>query len=157
MSIHEAGLLCAQGVQFFLYCKTRRLITQISNSRNSLAATVALLATLLCAGCIGPFRASKKCDLCSENVNDSANCETPASGDCVQKPCCHERFRWRSGCTYLHVICWPCGVCRGALNFCAHNEAVGPPDIQAPGRFHPVPTHPVFAPAPGPVEDPNPF
>src|SRR5258707_9962548 len=83
------------------YCKTRCLITQNSNSRNSLAATAVLLATLLCAGCIGSFHASKKCDLCSENVSDSPNCETPASCDCVQKPCCHDRFCWRPGCKCL--------------------------------------------------------
>jgi hypothetical protein len=55
----------------------------------------------------------------------------------------------------LHMICWPGRACCGALNFCAHNESVGPPDIQAPGRFHPVPTHPVFAPVAEPVVNPE--
>ena len=70
-----------------------------------------------------------------------------------EQPCCHECCTWRIGRKCLRVICLPCRVCRGALNFCAHNEAVGPPDIQAPGRFHPVPTHPVFAPVSEPSRE----
>ena len=61
------------------------------------------------------------------------------------------------GRKFLHVICLPCHVCRGAINFCAHNEAVGPPEIPGPGRFHPVPTHPVFAPVPEKVTNPEQF
>jgi hypothetical protein len=51
----------------------------------------------------------------------------------------------------VRAVCFPCTIGHGVLNFCAHNEAVGPPDIQAPGRFFPVPTHPVFAPIAEPV------
>lgn len=160
MSIDEAGPLCACS-QPFSIGKTSRLITPTTKPRMSLAAAVGLFAALLCAGCIGPFHASKKCDPCSEAVNDGgscetgASCETPATYDCVQQPCCHEGFTWRMGRKCLHVICWPRRVCCGALNFCAHNESVGPPDIQAPGRFHPVPTHPVFAPVSEPVANPE--
>jgi hypothetical protein len=31
-------------------------------------------------------------------------------------------------------------------NFCIAPIAMGPPEIAPPGRFHPVPTNPVFAP-----------
>jgi len=31
-------------------------------------------------------------------------------------------------------------------NFCVPAAAIGPPEIPPPGRFHPVPTNPVFAP-----------
>jgi hypothetical protein len=30
-------------------------------------------------------------------------------------------------------------------NYCIPEGAIGPPDVMPPGRFHPVPTRPVFA------------
>lgn len=44
------------------------------------------------------------------------------------------------------VVCWPVNKVRHVVNFCAPDGFVGPPDMVGPGRFHPVPTHPVFAP-----------
>lgn len=44
------------------------------------------------------------------------------------------------------VVCWPVNKVRHIVNFCAPDGFVGPPDMVGPGRFHPVPTHPVFAP-----------
>lgn len=44
------------------------------------------------------------------------------------------------------VVCWPVNKVRHIVNFCAPDGFVGPPDMVGPGRFHPVPTQPVFAP-----------
>jgi hypothetical protein len=41
---------------------------------------------------------------------------------------------------------WPCQAIAGTANFCIPAAAIGPPYIPPPGRFHPVPTRPVFAP-----------
>src|SRR6185436_13722811 len=141
----------------FSNCRMLRLIARTYKRRTSLTTTAGLLAVLLCAGCIGPFRASRCGDSCGEIVSDGTSCEGPADCDCVHQPCCHEGLTWRIGRKCLHAVCLPCRVCQGAVNFCAHNEAVGPPDIQGPGRFHPVPTHPVFAPVPEPVAHPEQF
>ena len=44
------------------------------------------------------------------------------------------------------IACWPVNKVRHIVNFCAPDGCVGPPDMVGPGRFHAVPTHPVFAP-----------
>jgi hypothetical protein len=152
MSIDEAGPLCARASLF--YYRMSRLIPPIDKPRTSPATIAGLLAALLCAGCVGPFHA-KSCDSCSQVVEEGAACEVSRERNCIEQPCGHEDITWRIGRKCLHVICLPCRICRGTLNFCAHNEAVGPPDIQAPGRFHPVPTHPVFAPVPEPAAYPE--
>ncbi|HEX3600920.1 MAG TPA: hypothetical protein VHU84_12300 [Lacipirellulaceae bacterium] len=43
-------------------------------------------------------------------------------------------------------MCWPVKKVCHVINFCAPEGFVGPPDVMGPGRFHPVPTHPVFEP-----------
>jgi hypothetical protein len=55
--------------------------------------------------------------------------------------------------TVIHAACLPCSICCRAFNFCAPDGCIGPPDIAGPGRFHPLPTHPVFAPVPEPPGD----
>jgi hypothetical protein len=126
------------------------------------AAIVALSASLLCAGCVGPFRSSPMGAPCGEIVGDVENGGGPeapggplmqADGDCVHRagascPTGHQHMKVAHdmGHQLMKAVCLPCTIFRTALNFCAHNEAVGPPDIQAPGRFAPVPTRPVFAP-----------
>ena len=45
------------------------------------------------------------------------------------------------------VVCWPRHKICHVLNFCA-GRLVRTTAGTRPGRFHPVPTHPVFAPAP---------
>src|SRR4051812_15616867 len=124
-----------------------RLIARICKKDTLPAATLGLAALLLCAGCIGPFRPSKTCESCSEEVNESVGCEESPNCNCVQPSCCHEGFACRMSRKCLHIVCLPCRACQCTVNFCARNENVGPPDVQSPGRFQPVPTHPVFAPS----------
>jgi hypothetical protein len=137
-----------------------RLRARIPNQVMSIKAAAGLVAVLLCAGCIGPFRATRPNDSCTEAVSESASNEQPSNCECNQQPCsheqqcCHEGFAWRTGRKCLHIICLPCRVCECAVNFCAHNDADTPPAVQCPGRFQPVPTHPVFAPVSEPVADP---
>ena len=40
-----------------------------------------------------------------------------------------------------------CEMFGQVANFCVPAAAMGPPEVTPPGRFHPVPTDPVFAPA----------
>jgi hypothetical protein len=54
----------------------------------------------------------------------------------------------------VRTVCFPYKVCCRAVNFCSPEGAVGPPDIPGPGRFHPVPTHPVFEASPEPLDYP---
>jgi predicted amidophosphoribosyltransferase len=140
---------------FTFYRGASRLIALTSKPRTSHAAIAGLLAALLCNGCTGPFRTSSSCGSCSEIVSDETSSEIAADCDCVPQPPCHVSVTARISHKCLHALYFPGRVCEGALNFCAHNEAVGPPDIQGPGRFHPVPTHPVFAPVPEPVTFPD--
>ena len=135
------------------YRTTTHLITRNSKPRISFVAAAVLLAASLCTGCAIPFGASKECEPCGEPVHNGASCNAHPGLDCILWPG-HECY-----CSWICRNCLfgtysPCRLCSGAVNFCAKNEAVGPPDIQAPGRFHPVPTHPVFAPVqdglPGP-------
>jgi hypothetical protein len=48
---------------------------------------------------------------------------------------------------YGYTVCYVPSLCVGSVaNFCGPPSCVGPPDIPPPGRFHPVPTRPAFAP-----------
>ena len=145
MSIDEAGPLCARTLPLF-YCNSHRLITDTSKTRASVILTTLLSAALLCADCVGPLRASNGYVPCGDALGDNECNENQSSCDCVHQPGCYGCCCCWIARECLCVICLPCRVCRGTLNLCAHNDAVGPPDVQGPGRFHPVPTHPVFAP-----------
>ena len=172
-SIKDAGPSCACRLLFLF--ERRPLLIKKHSSLTSAAAIVALSASLLCAGCVGRFRPSPMGAPCGEIVGEAessgvpAGPETPegppiqADGDCIHRPgvSCptgHHPMRVAHdmGHQLMRAVCLPCTIFRATLNFCAHNEAVGPPDIQAPGRFAPVPTRPVFAPsvepAPGPEQ-----
>src|SRR3954468_9703408 len=91
-------------LRFLFYCKSHRLIYDSSKTRKSLAATIALLTALLCAGCVGPFRASKGNVPCGDALSD-AECGATQSGcDCVHQPCFH-------GCCHGCCCCWIARKC----------------------------------------------
>lgn len=129
-----------------------------ANSRKRFAATTALLAIALCASCAKPFHSANNFVPCSEPIADAESfpssepCAPPGSSDspkacdCVHSTNIHTGIMRATGQSLKHVVTFPYRILDHTINFCAHNEAVGPPDIQAPGRFHPVPTHPVFEP-----------
>src|SRR4051794_4830787 len=105
-------------------------------------AKIALLAALLCAGCISPFHRGRNCNPCDATV-DASSCESPVDSDCEAKSCWHIH---PCCCCYDAICCvcdWPCHACRRVVNFCVPEDVVGPSPVQGPGRFHPVPTHPV--------------
>jgi hypothetical protein len=152
-------------VQVTFLIERRPLIIKKLSSPASPVVVVALSASLLCAGCVGPFRPSPMGAPCGDVVGEAESNEAPtgpeapegppvqADGDCIHRPgvSCptdhhHMKVAHDMGHQLVKAVCLPCTIFRATLNFCAHNEAVGPPDIQAPGRFAPVPTHPVFAP-----------
>jgi hypothetical protein len=121
-----------------------------------------VIAALLCAAnCSLSWRRSQA--QCCDPVGPCANCQSPGPadrGDCPG-PCCHlgrdghpligggfhslYSGAWhRFSSTVEPVLCWPVKKCCYLVNFCAPDHFCGPPDIAGPGRFFPVPTHPVF-------------
>jgi hypothetical protein len=95
---------------------------------------------------------------CADDDSQSADCDqpcSPAGGGCAIPSACGYAETATSlacGCTsgawsYAEpAVCWPWQKFVHVLNFCAPDGFVGPPDQIGPGRFHPVPTRPVFTP-----------
>src|SRR4051812_1534368 len=115
---------------------------------------VVWLAALLFAGCIGPFQLGRNCNTCGDTT-EPPSCESPASSDCEAKSCWHFHTWGRCRDAVCCVTDWPCCACRRVVSFCVPDDVVGPSPLQGPGRFHPVPTHPVFAPTPEPLAVPS--
>jgi hypothetical protein len=107
-----------------------------------LVPTVLLIVAVLpCGGCVGPLQhwgwhspAAAECGACVE-CEEEAEC----GGFC---PHCGTHFAIPVPSCHI-----PCSVCGRVFNCCAPDDAIGPPEIPPPGRFHPVPTHPVFQPS----------
>ena len=85
-------------------------------------------------------------------------CQTGAGDRCcpASKNCCCCRILRPIGNCLEPIVCWPVHKICHLVNFCAPDGFVGPPDVMGPGRFHPVPTHPVFEPGPRPMMYPQP-
>jgi hypothetical protein len=95
---------------------------------------------------------------CAEDDSQCADCDQPccpAGAGCAVPSfygCAETATSLACGCTsgawsYAEpAVCWPWHKCVHVLNFCAPDGFVGPPDQIGPGRFHPVPTRPVFTP-----------
>src|ERR1044071_7020276 len=104
-------------------------------------ATASLLYSLLCAGCVGPFRGTKSCESCGKLVNgDEATWDATPHDTCGSDMCRHEGTFHRVGRTTVDVIClpydatccvtgyavsktaciacWPYRACCQAVNFC---------------------------------------
>jgi hypothetical protein len=139
----------------FLVRRFPRLSTRTSAHRTLLAAITGLLVVLQCVGCIGPFRRGKACESCGGHVSEGASCETPVCGDGGQCHCCRDGVICRTSRAIVHTVCCPYRCCCRAVNFCVPRSAVGPCDVEGPGRFHPVPTHPVVEPEPEQVAYPD--
>ncbi len=122
------------------------LFRSIDNLRLHLLASALAVALPICAGCTFSIHSGACCDPCAEAPCDDVGNECSGECNCVEQHGGHAGLSTYYGHKCLHMFGWPCRVCQRAVNFCAHNEAVGPPDIQGPGRFHPVPTRPVFSP-----------
>lgn len=134
-----------------------RLTARHAFRRTSHSAAHGLLSILLCAGCVGPFRGSTSSDSCGTVVSDDTACDSPACTCCDSNKCCHDGFVCRTVGAVVHTACLPYRICCRAVNFCAPDGMVGPPDVAAPDRFHPVPTRPVFVPVPAPLTYPAEF
>lgn len=156
------------------------LIARGSHRRIWLTAAHGLLMITLCPGCMGPFHYLKPSDSCGQLVCEDDTGDSPVSADCGSEECCHEGFGHRIGRKVVHTACLPYQVCCCVADFCVPggvvhtaclpyriccrvanscvpDRAAGPPDVAGPGRFHPVPTHPVFAPVPAPLAYPAEF
>jgi hypothetical protein len=105
---------------------------------------------LLCTGCVGPFRGPKSCEPCAATIDDPA-AGASAAGEHIEDPRHHNGILRRTGGAIVHTTCLPYTCCCHVLNFCATDKCAGPPEVPGPGRFHPVPSHPVFAPAAEPL------
>src|SRR2546423_14551794 len=86
-----------------------RLRAPTPKQLTSIMTAAGLLAVLLCAGCIGPFRPTRPSDSCTGVVSESASNEQPSNCDCNQQSCCHEQqcchegFAWRMSRKCLHI------------------------------------------------------
>jgi len=116
-----------------------------------------LLAAVVCAGCIGPFRAAKKVDSCAAIVGQPANCSSDVKCGTDCEKCRQHGIVYRTAATAIDTACLPYRAGCRVVNFCVPSGVVGPPDVCGPGRFHPVPTHPVFTPAPEQIAYPAEF
>jgi len=139
------------------------------------AVRVLWMPLLLCAGCAVPCGGTKRCESCAAAVavGERGECNSPGDVDCDEsgqsEPQIHEQCVeqcWATASYYCCRVWQPIGhcvepvvrcsikECCHVVNFCAPEGFVGPPDVIGPGRFHPVPTHPVFEPEPmiGPTE-----
>jgi hypothetical protein len=137
-------------------------------------SALGLLAVVLCSGC-APMAAHHSCACCTDPVEPGCNCnsnccEPPCCDQCgcavgssgVCENCCPNvcgnGMAAVEGCACSScgtawgcvepIACWPIRKCVHYINFCAPEGYCGPPDMPGPGRFHPVPTRPVFSPRP---------
>ncbi len=129
----------------------------------------------LCAGCAMPWGGKNRCESCAVAVDECGKCDSLGGDECDQCGQCEPQIyeQWVEQCFVTAGYCccrvwqpigycvepivrWPVKKCCHVVNFCAPEGFVGPPDVIGPGRFHPVPTHPVFDPGPelmiGPTE-----
>lgn len=123
-------------------------------------ATQLLWILLLCGGCAAPFA----------RLRGAASCGTPVAGEdqacagdesCSCGHCALPLGCGGYGCACCAcssaigvaetIVCWPVHTVCYAINFCAPDGYIGPSPAPGPGRFHPVPTHPVFEPAAPPL------
>lgn len=136
-----------------IHLPTRRASTPIRK-----AAAITLFALLLCAGCVATMSVNKSCGSCGSPVDACGECDEPVCEECGE--CAHPVGHtipgvgfccgaWESMCCFCSpVVSWPCHKVCHVVNFCAPDGCCGPPPPPGPGRFHPVPTHPVFEPVP---------
>jgi hypothetical protein len=102
-----------------------------------------LIATTICTGCAG-----------IPHGDFAAHCECESTCDGGAPACsesCDEEMHagqlmpfqdvWS---TAISVSMLPMGVVGNVANFCLPVTALAPPAVPPPGRFHPVPTRPVF-------------
>jgi hypothetical protein len=134
-------------------------------------APATLLQVLGIGGCASDQGYSEGCG-CSDNCPtdcSNAGCsgctcrgyEASASGRYCTDCGCHHGSCDHGGCQFggespsLHLpalqpahelACLPRDTFACAANCCTPHACPGPPDIPPPGRFHPVPTRPVFSP-----------
>jgi hypothetical protein len=124
------------------------------------------LVLLICAGCVGPFARSRCSSSCAVPVDECDPVDNPTCGKCsacsaelcdrcvaAGENCCCRIWCPIANCVEP-IVCWPFQKVCHVLNFCAPDGFVGPPDVAGPGRFHPVPTHPVFEPVRPPMTYP---
>ena len=128
-------------------------------------AAVLLVTVALCSGCalspngmlgampmfsesnaqhVGCATACEPCDTagCGENV--SGCCDVCGSENCAG----HRGVAQYAWTPVLSIGEGAAQVFGNIANFCVPAAAMGPAEIPPPGRFHPVPTQPVFAPIP---------
>jgi hypothetical protein len=110
---------------------------------------VVLLATAsgLLSGCgllrggLGGSLGQCDCGSCGASVDDVS--ATAAGAACDDANCGHAR------CGRLrNMLALPRDQFASAANFCIAPIAYAPAEVPPPGRFHPVPTRPVFSPRP---------
>jgi hypothetical protein len=107
--------------------------------------------------CAMPVEPCESSDDCS--CGQSCECQPGASdrGRTAEKHCCCCCRILRPICKCVEpIVCWPVHKICHFVNFCAPDGFVGPPDVMGPGRFHPVPTRPVFEPGPQQIVYPQP-
>lgn len=150
--------------------------TRARSHRICLAAGVSL-GLVLFAGCVHSLPWSRHRAACGTLIGDMPGCDTPVPCDAPQpNASCdshanggstgceaggcngwchwsHDGYCYRLGHPVLRLVGWPFHCCCQIINFCAPDDFTGPSVGPCPGRFHPVPTHPVFAP---PAELPAP-
>ncbi len=100
--------------------------------------------------CAMPIEQCESPDGCS--CGQCCECRPGICNRCfiAGKNCCCQIWRPIGNCVES-IVCWPAHKICHLVNFCAPDGFVGPPDVMGPGRFHPVPTHPVFDPGPRPM------
>ena len=91
-------------------------------------------------------------DVCDECCDGGFNNAMPDCGNAGSngwgQTCGHPSVITDSAWTSAFAVGAPAFQLFGNIaNFCVAPLAMGPPEIPPPGRFHPVPTTPVFAPA----------
>jgi hypothetical protein len=90
---------------------------------------------------------------CVADEEDNSNCEeivAEENDDSVADPSTYERlvnrFVVEPTSTVVMTTFSFAGSAFGTVaNYCVPEGAIGPPDSMPPGRFHPVPTRPVFS------------
>jgi hypothetical protein len=136
----------------------------------------AIATLVASAGCAGPHYGSHTGATVAHllgfdsgcSCGDACNCGDCTVDDCANGPpdgcaisdsggaCCESE-----GCNNGHddgrtnlpacnafkrVAAIPCETVANATSCCTPHACPGPPDVPPPGRFHPVPTRPVFSP-----------
>jgi hypothetical protein len=122
---------------------------------------VAFVAAILFAGCNGPLRRFTSHAGCGQQCGcGDACCEPPVCDEC-DVPACGMGFPYCAHGLHPHLcehakMMHP-HLCEHAssisptkhvgclLHFCEQSDYVGPSEPPRPPRFHPVPTHAVFA------------